>query len=161
MAVARQGTYDTLRSTFVSVYKQEGLRSFWNGFVPTVMGIIPYAGTSFFVYETAKKHHSDMYPGAEFTVGYRLAAGAAAGACGQSLTYPLDVVKRRMQTDGAGGTGYRYKNLVRTVLYIWRTEGLRKGLFKGLSINFIKGPIAVGVAFATKDGVQALLGSYG
>jgi solute carrier family 25 protein 42 len=33
---------------------------------------------------------------------------------------------------------------------ILRREGVR-GLFKGLSLNFIKGPVAVGVSFTTFD----------
>ena len=130
MAMTGRAKYGSLRSTFKQVYKQEGLRSFWNGFVPTIMGIIPYAGTSFFVYETSKKWYHDTYGGdVEFTVTYRLAAGALAGACGQALTYPMDVVKRRMQTDGMDGSGYRYRNLLQTLRYIWRSEGMIKGLF--------------------------------
>jgi solute carrier family 25 protein 42 len=35
----------------------EGLFSLYRGFLPTIIGIIPYAGTSFFVYETLKKNH--------------------------------------------------------------------------------------------------------
>lgn len=40
---------------FVSIYtKENGLRSLYRGFVPTIIGVIPYAGTSFFTYETLK-----------------------------------------------------------------------------------------------------------
>lgn len=40
---------------FVSIYtKENGLKSLYRGYVPTVLGVIPYAGTSFFTYETLK-----------------------------------------------------------------------------------------------------------
>lgn len=159
MAVAGRKKYANLRATFVSIYKQEGVVSFWNGFTPTLLGIIPYAGTSFFVYESSKKYYYDLYPEHELTIQYRLLFGAVAGLCGQSISYPLDVVRRRMQTDGLDGKGYKYRNLTRTLQSIRLQEGVVKGLYKGLSINFIKGPIAVGVSFATKDAVHMLLDS--
>ena len=50
-----------------------------------------------------------------------------------------------------------YRSIVSTIKYVLRTEGLRKGLYKGLSMNWIKGPIAVGVSFTTFDLVQKQL----
>lgn len=32
----------------------EGIKGFYRGYVPTILGIIPYAGTSFFTYGTLK-----------------------------------------------------------------------------------------------------------
>lgn len=42
----------------------------------------------------------------------------------------------------------------------FREEGVRHGFFKGLSMNWIKGPIAVGISFATYDFINETLSKY-
>lgn len=85
----------------------------------------------------------------------RLAFGACAGLIGQSASYPLDVVRRRMQT--AGVTGHTYGTILGTMKEIVSEEGVIRGLYKGLSMNWVKGPIAVGISFTTFDLTQILL----
>lgn len=85
----------------------------------------------------------------------RLAFGACAGLIGQSASYPLDVVRRRMQT--AGVTGSSYGTILRTMREIVTREGVIRGLYKGLSMNWLKGPISVGVSFTTFDIAHNLL----
>ncbi|CAG07719.1 unnamed protein product, partial [Tetraodon nigroviridis] len=85
----------------------------------------------------------------------RLAFGACAGLIGQSASYPLDVVRRRMQT--AGVTGHTYGTILGTMREIVSEEGAIRGLYKGLSMNWVKGPIAVGISFTTFDLTQIML----
>ena len=61
---------------------------------PTLTGILPYAGLKFYMYEELKLHVPEEY---RKTILMRLCCGALAGLFGQTLTYPLDVVKRQMQ----------------------------------------------------------------
>lgn len=71
--------------------------------------------------------------------------GAVAGLFGQSASYPLDIVRRRMQTKkGYNSIGY-------TLRVVLKEGGVVHGLYKGLSLNWIKGPISVGVSFTTYD----------
>lgn len=88
----------------------------------------------------------------------RLAFGACAGLIGQSASYPLDVVRRRMQT--AGVTGHTYGTIAGTMREIVVEEGVVRGLYKGLSMNWVKGPIAVGISFTTFDLTQILLRKF-
>ena len=65
-----------------------------------------------------------------------LSCGGVAGLCAQLATYPMDVVRGRLQTDGVAGpaTGLGPMGFLR---HIWRREGLA-GLYKGMTLNFIK-----------------------
>jgi len=47
-----------------------------------------------------------------------------------------------------------YTSILATMRYIVRTEGVVRGLYKGLSMNWIKGPIAVGISFTVFEHVQ-------
>ncbi len=49
--------YSNLLQVFKKIYRQEGLLTLYRGFWPTLLGVIPYAGTSFFTYETLKKNY--------------------------------------------------------------------------------------------------------
>lgn len=150
--------YKTLREVFVKIWQCEGPRTLYRGYWATILGVIPYAGTSFFTYDTLKneyyKHTGDKSPNTVISLIF----GAVAGVIGQSSSYPLDIVRRRMQTTGVTAHCVdRYLTIGTTLVKIYREEGLIRGFYKGLSMNWIKGPIAVGISFATYDHIKHLL----
>jgi hypothetical protein len=49
--------YSNIFHVFVRISRDEGLKTLYHGFTPTVLGVIPYAGLSFFTYETLKSLH--------------------------------------------------------------------------------------------------------
>lgn len=166
-----------------AMYADGGARSFYRGMMPTLLGITPYAAISFATFGTLKQMLADERGGAEPAAWEKLICGGIAGLAGQASTYPLDIVRRRMQTEGftpihahstlhprqlaaakvpstttAGtsvGAGIPHGTLhnagmLDTLRRIVHLEGSR-GLFKGLSLNFVKGPVSVGVSFTTFD----------
>lgn len=155
MAVTPKEMYSNIVHVFIRISREEGLKTLYRGFTPTILGVIPYAGLSFFTYETLKKLHADHSGKSQPSPPERLLFGACAGLIGQSASYPLDVVRRRMQT--AGVMGHTYSSILLTMQEIIREEGLIRGLYKGLSMNWVKGPIAVGISFTTFDLTQILL----
>jgi len=155
-----RGLWHTIAKTYV---KEGGLSGLYRGFGPTVLGIIPYAGVSFFCYDTMKASYKSA-TGEDVMPGYlRLLAGGLAGAIAQTVSYPLDVVRRRMQVEGLSEDGAAPKNAQRlytstltSLRLILQKEGI-KGLFVGLSINYIKVAPAVGISFATYEYMKKLL----
>lgn len=51
MAVTLKAEYKTLRQIFVRIYMEEGILAYYRGFTATLLGVIPYAGCSFFTYD--------------------------------------------------------------------------------------------------------------
>ena len=66
---------------------------------------IPYVGLNFAVYESLKDWLIKSKPlglvqDSDLSVITRPACGATAGTVGQTVVYPLDVIRRRMQMVG-------------------------------------------------------------
>ncbi|VDK49997.1 unnamed protein product, partial [Gongylonema pulchrum] len=133
LATSTSKEYSSLLSVFIKDYRRFGIRSSYRGLIPTLMGAIPYAGASFFTFETLKLFYNER-TGDEVPAMLRLQFGAFAGLIGQSSSYPLDIVRRRMQT-GIIPAG---QNVLYSMYEIWLTEGIKRGLYKGLSMNWIK-----------------------
>jgi len=53
------------------------------------------------------------------------------------VTYPLDVVRRRMQMKGLNKSDFSYKSTFHAFTTILQKEGI-KGLYKGILPNLIK-----------------------
>jgi solute carrier family 25 protein 16 len=160
LAISSQysGMLDATKQIFV---KEGGLRGLYRGLNPTLLGMIPYAGTNFMSYEFLKRKLSAFTNKSvdNLHVYERLVCGGIAGCLGQSVAYPLDVVRRQMQSHGfSGGHGHFHQSTWHGLKTIFLKDGLH-GLFKGLSINFIKAGPATAISFTTYEYVKKALKS--
>ncbi|KAG8374351.1 hypothetical protein BUALT_Bualt11G0122800 [Buddleja alternifolia] len=74
-----------------------------------------------------------------------------------SATFPLDLVRRRMQLEGAAGRARVYNTgLFGTFGHIMRTEGFR-GLYRGIMPEYYKVVPSVGIVFMTYETLKKLL----
>ena len=83
----------------------------------------------------------------------RLGAGLVAGMVAQTFVYPLDVVRRRMQTSATR----LYKGTWDALSTIARQEGVRHGLYRGLSLNYLKTMPNVAIYMSLYDVVKLWL----
>ncbi|RKO98616.1 hypothetical protein CXG81DRAFT_15672, partial [Caulochytrium protostelioides] len=126
--------------------RAEGPRSFYRGLIPSLCGIIPYAGTDLAVFETLKvtlvrrqrERLGDPEAKVTLPVPYVLAMGMASGCAGGMVVYPLNVVRTRMQAwRTAAPPAAAAGAPAATIRAIWRVEGLR-GFYTGLQANLLK-----------------------
>lgn len=128
------------------------LRGFYQGFMPTILGIIPYAGVSFFTFESFKQYlkHKNENNISQISSIQIFLAGLFAGAFGQTVAYPFDVIRRRMQlfriTDHLPSHQYS-SGIFNAIKAIINTHGWSRGAFAGLSINYLKVAPASGISF--------------
>ena len=91
-------------STWATTLRQGGL---FQGLLPTMLGIVPYSGTAWSVKQYIMDHYPMVGPLGErrpAIVAEMLIINAFAGLVGQFVTYPLDIVRRRMQMARAEGS---------------------------------------------------------
>ena len=180
--------YRGMGHAFVSVAREEGVRALFKGWLPSVIGVIPYAGMNFAVYETLKEvgvQHYGLRHEGELGSGVKLAAGTFAGCVGQTFAYPFDVARRRMQVEGwkgntaeatilaeaAAKSGRRDvqaadKPPKQQVAYMSMTDAFRRtvaeegvsALWKGIVPNFLKVGPSIGIAFVCYEWCRQLLG---
>ncbi|KAL2346561.1 hypothetical protein Fmac_000561 [Flemingia macrophylla] len=155
--VQYQSANNGIKGVLTSVYKEGGFRGLYRGAGPTLTGILPYAGLKFYMYEKLKTHVPEEHQNG---ILMRLSCGALAGLFGQTLTYPLDVVKRQMQVgrlQNAAREEDRYKNTLDGLRKIARNQGWRQ-LFHGVSINYIRIVPSAAIGFTTYDMMKSWLG---
>jgi hypothetical protein len=95
----RSRTYRNVVHGLVQMYHKEGLYSWFKGMSPTLQGILPYAGVNFATYETLK-YYAPKKKNGELSSWWKLVCGGIAGAVGQTVSYPWDVIRRRRQIHG-------------------------------------------------------------
>lgn len=150
----------------VKIYAREGVSSFYRGYVPNMLGILPYAGIDLAVYETLKrnylKKHKSNSDRPSFLV--LLGCGAASSSLGQLCSYPLALVRTRLQAqvvENNAVAGSQMERSDRTMVGIFRrileTEGV-PGLYRGLIPNFIKVLPAVSISYAVYEYSSEALG---
>lgn len=144
------GIIDCARTTL----RTEGVRSFYKGILPTWLSGAPYVGLQMTFYDLNQRLVAPTIGGG---VGAKLVAGAMSGLIAQTITYPGDTIRRRMQTNGIGGAERIYKNDWDCVKVVFRREGIR-GFYKGLAANCVRCIPGAGIQFLAYDSLKWGLG---
>ncbi|XP_037899016.1 calcium-binding mitochondrial carrier protein SCaMC-3 isoform X3 [Glossina fuscipes] len=173
LALRRTGQYKGIVDAAKKIYILEGLRSFYRGYIPNILGIIPYAGIDLAVYETLKKKYLSCHNDEQPSFLVLLACGSASSTLGQVCSYPLALVRTRLQAQvvskytyttsplgaipmkqaGAGNDD----NMMGVFRKILRTEGIC-GLYRGITPNFIKVLPAVSISYVVYEYASRGLG---
>ncbi|GMM41486.1 coenzyme A transporter [Hanseniaspora uvarum] len=145
------------------VDSKKGIQNFYRGFMPTMYGMIPYAGVAFFahdamhdifksplfrdvaVYKQKENGHFLLNTWAE------LVSGGLAGMLSQTAAYPFEIIRRRLQV-----TKIAKMNCLSMAKLIYKEQGV-KSFYVGLSIGYIKVMPMVACSFYVYEQMKWLL----
>jgi solute carrier family 25 protein 33/36 len=117
----------------IRIKQVEGVRGYFKGLGPNLVGVIPARSINFYTYGNGKKLYTELNGGRE-TPMVHLISAATAGIVTSTATNPIWVVKTRLQLQGQGTR--RYTNSLDCTMHILREEGIR-GLYKGMSASYL------------------------
>jgi len=134
-----------------------GVLGLYNGFGVSVMGIIPYRGVYFGLYDTLRElnpYKSDLTP-----IGFaaRFAVAQSTAIAAGYASYPFDTVRRRLQMQSEKPKEqWVYKNASHCLRKVVADEGT-KALFKGAGANALR-TVGSALVLVLYDSLQTFLG---
>ncbi|XP_045823332.1 calcium-dependent mitochondrial ATP-magnesium/phosphate carrier protein 3-like isoform X2 [Trifolium pratense] len=138
------------------IWVQEGPRAFYRGLVPSLLGMIPYAGIDLTAYDTLKDLSKkyivyDSEPGPLVQLG----CGTVSGALGATCVYPLQVIRTRLQAQPTN-TSCAYRGMSDVFWKTLKDEGFR-GFYKGLIPNLLKVVPAASITYMVYENMKKSL----
>lgn len=141
----QRGVYKGIVDAFVKILREEGPAELYRGLAPSVIGVIPYAATNYFAYDTLRKAYKKIFKQEKIGNIETLMIGSAAGAISSTATFPLEVARKHMQAGAVSGRQV-YKNMLHAFACILEQEGVQ-GLYRGLGPSCTKLVPAAGISF--------------
>ncbi|OAD77827.1 hypothetical protein PHYBLDRAFT_16653 [Phycomyces blakesleeanus NRRL 1555(-)] len=117
----------------VRIKQVEGVRGYFKGLGPNLVGVIPARSINFYTYGNGKKFYTELNNGKETPIVH-LVSAATAGLVTATATNPIWVIKTRLQLQGNGTR--KYTSSFNCAANILRGEGIR-GFYKGMSASYL------------------------
>ncbi|XP_053230623.1 solute carrier family 25 member 43 [Podarcis raffonei] len=144
-------SYKGILHALYMIYHQEGVAALYRGVSLSVLGAIPFSIGSFLVYTHLDKIWGQ--PSIRFTPVQNFVNGCLAAGVAQSLSFPFETVKRKMQAQSPclphyGGVDVHFAGMVDCFKQTVKTKGVL-ALWNGLTANLLRIVPYFGVMFST------------
>ena len=114
------------------VFKKTSIKNLYNGYHMTLCGFIPYNSLNFMFYNIYK--NNNYFNNNNIN---NLLSGGFAGISAVSITYPTDLIRRRLQLQDLHSNIIKYDGIINCIKKIYIYDGI-KGFYKGLGYCYIK-----------------------
>jgi len=116
----------------IDALRKMPFKDMYKGLGTSLIGFGPYNALNFSFYFSLLDRFENMENNVQ-----KLLAGGVSSLGAVSITYPTDLIRRRLQLQGFDNAVPRYSGMTDCVKKIIRTEGFR-GLYRGLWATYIK-----------------------
>ncbi|KAF9938425.1 hypothetical protein BGZ67_000196 [Mortierella alpina] len=159
-----------IRSVAREMWQRAGLRGFYRGLGPSLVGIFPYAAIDLSVFETLKFGYMRWKAGLNEgdagseekslerpSVFVLLACGTISGSVGATSVYPLSLVRTRLQAQGTPQHPQTYTSTLDVFRKTFEQDGIR-GFYKGMVPTLTKVVPAVSISYVVYEYSKRELG---
>ncbi|KAF7475577.1 hypothetical protein GHT09_013526 [Marmota monax] len=155
LTLRRTGQYKGLLDCARQIFERDSTRALYRGYLPNMLGIIPYACTDLAVYEMLQclwlKSGRDMEDPSGLV---SLSSVTLSTTCGQMTSYPLTLVRTRMQAqDTVEGSNPTMRGVFRRIL---AQQGW-PGLYRGMTPTLLKVLPAGGISYVVYEAMKKTL----
>lgn len=158
-AAASSAKYTGVLHAVGSVYREEGLRSFWRGNLAATGLWVSYSALQFSSYR-ALAGASSRALGPDFCDAHKAtlsaAHGALAGVVATALTYPLDLFRTVFASQGVPK---RFPTTRALAAHMWATRGVR-GFYSGLPSTLLQIAPYMGLSFGIYSSLNSLVATH-
>lgn len=123
----------------IDVFKKTSLKNLFNGYRMTLCGFVPYNSLNFMFYNIYKSNISNNISN-NISINkniINLLSGGLSGLTAVSITYPTDLIRRRLQLQDLHSDVVKYNGIIDCIKKIYLSDGL-KGFYRGLGYCYIK-----------------------
>eukprot|EP00898_Chlorokybus_atmophyticus_P008389 jgi/Chlat1/8551/Chrsp82S07977 len=125
----------------------------WGGLGPSLAGVVPYAGISFGAYDILRESYKRSTGNTTVGVLPTALCGMTSGWLAMTVSFPLEVIRKRLQVQGLPGRAKLYANMGDAFIQITRNEGVF-ALYRGWVPSTFKLIPAAGVSFLVYEAVK-------
>jgi len=129
---------------FNKIRTTEGFQGYYRGLTLTLMNVLPYSGICFSVYNICRDQ-------LEFD---NLSSGACAGIITGTVTFPIDTVRRLLQTSGSSHM-VKYDGFYDASINLYKQGGVAR-FCNGAGINIIRIAPQQAIVFATYEKLKSV-----
>jgi adenine nucleotide transporter 17 len=143
--------------TFLTIVREDGFFALFQGLVPSLVLVINPV-IQFVLFERLRLWLTNHRVGRQLNAADFFALGALTKLCATFLTYPLLVVKTRLQLKEHTNTNdpnLRYSGTIDGLRKIWQQEGLA-GFYKGVETKLLHSVLTSAILFLVKEKAHAL-----
>jgi len=137
----------------MTISKEEGAGAFYRGLGASIVGTVPYTAIRLSCYSALKQAYKTATGKQHIDGQAALVFGAIAGVASASVTFPLEVVRRRMM---AGA--YQYTSSLNALLTIAGSEGIG-ALYRGAGLGVIKQAPQYALTFWVYESAMKMMSS--